>query len=170
MKQPIKVADEQDVALLNGDNTFTGINTFTDIIIQDGLFYSKRSVSDSSIAQQNLNDTSGSVPSASQLRSYRVIDKNGKILSDFRHVHNAENGRVDTVMIARNTKSDGQEITAVIMVSVALDGTVTTSAPTPPVNSNANQISTTAWFNQKIQVVSALPSSPNSNVFYFIPE
>ena len=43
-------------------------------------------------------------------------------------------------------------------------------APTPPVNSNGASVTTTAWFNSKMQVVSALPAAPNANVFYFIPE
>lgn len=41
---------------------------------------------------------------------------------------------------------------------------------TPPVASSWNEMVTAAWFNQKIQVVSALPANPDPNVFYFIPE
>lgn len=44
------------------------------------------------------------------------------------------------------------------------------SAPTPAVNANDTQVATTAWFNSKMQVVSALPANPDPNVFYFIPE
>lgn len=42
--------------------------------------------------------------------------------------------------------------------------------PTPAANANDAQAATTAWFNSKMQVVSALPAAPNANVFYFIPE
>ena len=42
--------------------------------------------------------------------------------------------------------------------------------PTPALTSNDEQVVTTAWFNSKMQVVSALPAAPNANVFYFIPE
>ena len=42
-------------------------------------------------------------------------------------------------------------------------------APTPPVYSNGGSVATTAWFNSKMQVVSALPAAPDANVFYFIP-
>ena len=42
-------------------------------------------------------------------------------------------------------------------------------APTPAVASNDTQVATTAWFNSKMQVVSALPAEPDANVFYFIP-
>ena len=42
-------------------------------------------------------------------------------------------------------------------------------APTPAINANDTQVATTAWFNSKMQVVSALPAAPDANVFYFIP-
>ena len=42
-------------------------------------------------------------------------------------------------------------------------------APTPAVASNGVDVATTAWFNSKMQVVSALPAAPDANVFYFIP-
>lgn len=42
--------------------------------------------------------------------------------------------------------------------------------PTPAVNSNTNIPATTAYINVKFQVVSELPSEPDNNVFYFIPE
>lgn len=41
--------------------------------------------------------------------------------------------------------------------------------PTPALTANDNQAATTAWFNSKMQVVSALPANPDPNVFYFIP-
>ena len=42
--------------------------------------------------------------------------------------------------------------------------------PTPATTANNTQAATTAWFNAKMQVVSALPANPDSNVFCFIPE
>ena len=42
--------------------------------------------------------------------------------------------------------------------------------PTPALTANDTQAATTAWFNSKMKVVSALPANPNPNVFYFIPE
>ena len=41
--------------------------------------------------------------------------------------------------------------------------------PTPALTANDTQAATTAWFNSKMQVVSALPANPDPNVFYFIP-
>ena len=42
--------------------------------------------------------------------------------------------------------------------------------PTPALTANDTQVATTAWFNSKMQVVSALPAAPDANVFYFIPD
>ena len=52
------------------------------------------------------------------------------------------------------------------LISPAFSGTPT--VPTPAVSDNSTKPATTNWFNQKIQVVSALPASPNGNVFYFV--
>ena len=51
-----------------------------------------------------------------------------------------------------------------------MNGCAAVSAPTPAVNANDTQVATTAWFNSKMQVVSALPVNQEPNVFYFIPE
>jgi len=40
---------------------------------------------------------------------------------------------------------------------------------TPAVSDNSTKIATTAYCNNKHQVVSALPASPDANVFYYIP-
>ena len=50
------------------------------------------------------------------------------------------------------------------------NGNTSTYAPTPATNSNGTNIATTAWVNNKHQVVTALPSSPATGVFYFIKE
>lgn len=41
---------------------------------------------------------------------------------------------------------------------------------TPTVSDNSNKTTTTAYINAKFKKVSALPSSPDSNTYYFIPE
>ena len=43
-------------------------------------------------------------------------------------------------------------------------------AATPETSSNDTSVSTTAFVNNKFQVVSELPVTPDENVFYFIPE
>ena len=53
-------------------------------------------------------------------------------------------------------------------VALSMGGCAAVYAPTPAVNANDTQVATTAWFNSKMQVVSALPANPDPNVFYFI--
>ena len=74
---------------------------------------------------------------------------------------------------------NGRPIYADIQVAIRKDGTISTSAPTPPAGDNSSQIATTAYVTNKVstkadkasfQVVSALPANPDSNTFYFIPE
>jgi len=45
-----------------------------------------------------------------------------------------------------------------------------TTAPTQAVSSNGTNVATTGYVNNKHQVVSALPATPDENVFYYIPE
>lgn len=47
---------------------------------------------------------------------------------------------------------------------------IITIASTPAVSNNSTEIATTAYVNTKFQVVSTLPASPDSNIFYYIPE
>lgn len=54
-------------------------------------------------------------------------------------------------------------------VAFSMGGCAAVYAPTPAGNANDTQVATTAWFNYKMQVVSALPANPDPNVFYFIP-
>ena len=57
-----------------------------------------------------------------------------------------------------------------IGVGYDASGNAFTSAVTPGVGSNGTNIATTAYINAKFKKVSALPASPNSNTYYFIPE
>lgn len=55
-------------------------------------------------------------------------------------------------------------------ITFSMTGCAAVSVPTPVAAANDTQAATTAWFNAKMQVVSALPANPDPNVFYFIPE
>ena len=57
-----------------------------------------------------------------------------------------------------------------IAIVINDNGTVATVAPTPPISDNSTQIATTAFVNNKFQIVSTLPAEPDPNVFYYIPE
>ena len=44
------------------------------------------------------------------------------------------------------------------------------NSTTPAVNNNSTKSATTAYINNKFQVVTSLPSSPDPNTFYFVKE
>ena len=69
----------------------------------------------------------------------------------------------------RFLEGDSQEIVNYLRVNITPDGTPISYTKTPPANVSGEEIVTAAWFNSKMQVVSALPANPDPNVFYFIP-
>ena len=75
-----------------------------------------------------------------------------------------------TYLAAGTYKTDGSQIVASLAVRASRDGSVSATAPAPAISSNNTQIATTAYVNTKHQLVSALPASPNANVFYYISE
>jgi len=80
-------------------------------------------------------------------------------------------GETTTALVVRRfLDTDETEIVAGVGVGVAPDGTMFGFAPTVPTNNNDSVIATTNYVNNKLQVVSVLPASPDPNVFYFIPE
>lgn len=102
-----------------------------------------------------------------------ILDSNGKGQSYLHHFY--KDGKYYTRLICNNSTANKLAYVQIyiddngdsIFSSANVDAM---SAPTPAVSSNSTNIATTAWFNNKMQVVSSLPSSPVSGVFYFIPE
>lgn len=145
-----------------GNQTIEGIKTFTsDTHMQSG--------DDMSYIVISVNaDNTQQTQEVATMGNYRVVDKNGKIIGDVRFRRDT-NGTVTSSMVARNYTSNASGVNSVISCSVDKSGNISTAAPTPAVADNSTKIATTNYVNQKIQLVSALPSSPNANVFYFIP-
>lgn len=75
-----------------------------------------------------------------------------------------------SLCVRRFLDTDQTEKLAELAVGIAPDGNAYAAAPTVGVGVNSHAIATTAWVNNKLQVVSALPANPDPNVFYFIPE
>lgn len=115
-------------------------------------------------------DNTSETQSTQTFGYYRTVDNNNKIIGDFRVVRTTV-GTVTSSMIARNYASSESGVNAVISCSIDNEGNIYTSAPTPASpTDNSTQIATTAWVNNKIQFVNALPASPVSGVLYLIPE
>lgn len=155
----------QDLNLLHrsGDETFSGIKT-----CQSGnpRFGFKNTLADIS-----------NKPSALTNSSLFFLDKNGLFTGEIRNEFSTT-GYSET-SIYTNSKTSGTSKTSYIKVVVSENGEVYATCPTPPrADDNSAKISNTQWvnsritsiMNNKLQVVSSLPSSPKADTFYFIPE
>lgn len=100
-------------------------------------------------------------------------DKSGLFISE-----NAVYQRTDGAIVTQITANNGSNYSAITVVCEK-NGTKYGTCPTPPdAADSSTKIATTAWvnsritsiMNNKLQVVSSLPSKPNADTFYFIPE
>ena len=149
-KLPIKLPDEQDVALLNSNNNYTGFNNYTQPITVD--------TTPVNFVAQNSNIEAGVTPTSYQFCGYDWRGKDSKRLAWLGVVY----GNQGTKRIEFQ-KQDSS------LTEFSLE-TYLTKVATPAITSNTTDAITSNWFNTKIQVVSTLPASPNPNVYYFIPE
>lgn len=109
-------------------------------------------------------------------KSTRIFfsDKNNKWISEIGVYKNTDDGVVSQITANNDTAG-----VASLQIICKKDGSKYGTCPTPPAaDDNSTKISTTQWvnsritsiMNNKLQVVSSLPSSPNADTFYFIPE
>ena len=108
------------------------------------------------------------VPAQNQYLDFiNIQDKNGVQVGYFGTADLSSGKRQSRMGVSRK-KSDGTFVHSEIGIGTDSAGNVYTTTPTPALNSNSNDIVNTAWFNNKIKVVSTLPSKPDANVFYFV--
>ena len=109
-------------------------------------------------------------------KSMRIFfsDKNNKWISEIGVYKNTDDGVVSQI-----TANNGTAGFASLQIICKKDGSKYATCPTPPdAADSSTKIATTAWvnsritsiMNSKLQVVSSLPSKPNADTFYFIPE
>lgn len=113
-------------------------------------------------------------PSAEKSTRIFFADKNDKRISEI-GCYQKTNGDIITQITANNDTAG----VAWLQIICKKDGSKYGTCPTPPdASDSSTKIATTAWvnscitsiMNNKLQVVSSLPSSPNADTFYFIPE
>lgn len=121
------------------------------------------------------NNTVGTNPSSDTNVYVAGVDSGSKDQSYINFV--VKTSGEGQVTIAARSNSSSDRGSSGIQIARKLDGTswtsigtTTASAPTPATTDNSTKIATTAFVNNKFQVVSALPSSPTAGVFYFIKE
>jgi hypothetical protein len=136
-----------------GNETIDGTKTFTNNIVY----------------QRDIDQSV--LPSSNQYIMWSSVkDKNYKVLS-YIETTQFNTGDVAQAFGARREDSNGTQHTASLTIKINSDFTKSYKLSESPANtSNSTDIATTAWFNNKMKVVSALPSSPDANVFYFVTE
>ena len=101
-------------------------------------------------------------------------DKNYKWISEIGVYKNT-----DGAVVSQITANNDTAGVASLQIICKKDGSKYGTCPTPPdAADSSTKIATTAWvnsritsiMNNKLQVVSRLPSSPKADTFYFIPE
>lgn len=142
-------ANNSDVVKLTGNQTVAGEKTFSNNIFANADIVVNKNVA---------------LGSNSQTLCLSACTNNNKLASLFQGW--AETARNTTGMYAFNS-SGGYEGVA---VSIDENGNKATYAPTPTTTDNSTKIATTAFVNNKFQVVTALPASPTAGVFYFVKE
>lgn len=134
-----------------GDETISGAKTFQGT---GWITYIK-----------NTSVTYNTAPSSDTTTAIAFVDKNSYnmgVVECIRYPHNS------TITQLNAYGPNGAWASTPLALEVMSDGTSVAHAPTPGVSSNSTHIVTTAYINNKFKVVSSLPSSPNSNVFYFV--
>lgn len=155
-------ADDNAVVHLAGAETISGVKTFT----STNKFQNAQ-------ALQNTSVTKGTAPSSAQYTSITFCDQNGtgfsaNQLGNIQHVAGTDGS--SGVQMSAIKSASGSTSSAKIGVYYPSSGSAYTYAPTPSVSSNDTNIATTAYVNNKFQVVASLPVSPDANTFYFIEE
>lgn len=159
--------DATGQAVINGKVSKTG-DTMTGVL----------KIGTSTNEKLQLFDTEhekGTNPESSIYTSLEFNDKNNLPSEDYTNTRVAvveasvaTSGNVTLTMAAYKNEV-GSSTNARINVVQESGGTAYATAPTPSATSdNSTKIATTAWFNNKIKVVSSLPASPDSNVYYFV--
>lgn len=155
----------QDFNLLHrsGDESITAVKT---VLMANPAFGFK-----------NTNADISNKPSADTHCKLFFADKNAIFTGEVRNEVYA-GGQIETALYA-NSKISGESKMSYVKAYIDQYGAVYATCPTPPsADDNSTKISTTQWvnsritsiMNNKLQVVASLPSNPNADTFYFIPE
>lgn len=106
-------------------------------------------------------------PSSTKYNTIGFVDKNGNLFGSCETILDTYGNNI--IQFNIKDKKGNWSPLPIQLVGNGY-GTFVMRGPSPNVSSNTNDIATTSFVNQKHQLVSSLPSSQDSNVFYYIPE
>ena len=156
-------------ALLTGNNTFSGLNTFTNHITQASAS-PRIIVKDTTLIRGQAGDGGDA--------KFQIVDKNNMTLGEIR-VYNETNGGTSFAFCGASQNADGNQIyKSGFLLTVNPDGASAVSlggvdkaySKTPATADNSTVVATTAYVKAQIQEVTAAPSNPVSGVLYVSPE
>ena len=124
-------------------------------------FMAISNAADSSLYQKHSGFTAGVKPAAVQMRSFRIIDSGNKILGDMR-CQLGTDGTVHNMLLARNYKTDGTVVDAVVGSHVTVEGKAYTTVMTP-IGVTAAEAVNVAYADAKYAKLSATNVFTNSS-------
>lgn len=124
-------------------------------------FMAISNAADSSLYQKHSGFTAGVKPAAVQMRSFRIIDSGNKILGDMR-CQLGTDGTVHNMLLARNYKTDGTVVDAVVGSHVTGEGKAYTTVMTP-IGVTAAEAVNVAYADAKYAKLSATNVFTNSS-------
>lgn len=124
-------------------------------------FMAISNAADSSLYQKHSGFTAGVKPSAAQMRSFRIMDSGNKILGDMR-CQLGTDGTVHNMLLARNYKTDGTVVDAVVGSHVTVEGKAYTTVMTP-IGVTASEAVNVAYADAKYAKLSATNVFTNSS-------
>lgn len=124
-------------------------------------FMAISNAADSSLYQKHSGFTAGVKPAAVQMRSFRIIDSGNKILGDMR-CQLGTDGTVHNMLLARNYKTDGTVVDAVVGSHVTAEGKAYTTVMTP-IGVTAVEAVNVAYADAKYAKLSATNVFTNSS-------
>ena len=174
LKVHLSEGDYKTILGLIGDTTKIDIEVDIDEVITD--LNSK--ANDSDVVHKTGNETITGTKTFQNTNLYQstTATSSGSYVDFVQNINGARRGTIRTTYNSDGSYQvtlgcNGPDAAAPSgLVVKRTSSAITATAPTPAVSNNSTEIATTAYVNTKVQQVSALPASPNSNVFYFIPE
>lgn len=146
------------------EEEITGVKTINGTDPKDTTFYTD-GIGRNSLYIKNNESIADEIPTTANGRYISFTDKNGVNEGYLEFWHASSGQRYMAINVCKNGTSDSQ-----IAIGYDNNDEIFTVCPTPKIEVKGNYIVNAAWIESKFKVVSALPASPDSNVYYMVIE
>ena len=174
--QTISCPADSEVVHNTGDETIAGIKTFSSSPVLPTPASSDNSTNAATTAfvkAQGYTSNTGTITGITMNNINKgtsgVINLGTVATSDTKTTAGASSDSSNKLYIIGSQYQSSYE-TTYTKDNCYMDSNGYICSTTPQTSDNSTKVTTTAYINAKFQVVNSLPSSPDSNTFYFIPE